>query len=67
MRAIHIPAPQGRLLNSLGFQPQAGGGRRAWAGIVAPARAGIVAPADLRLGLKPQAREYSPLRGEVKP
>jgi hypothetical protein len=46
-----LPAPQGRLFNSPGFQP----------------RVGIVAPAPSRLGLKPQAMEYSPLRGEVRP
>jgi Ca-activated chloride channel family protein len=54
-------APQGRIFLSLGFQPQAGRGgsvSQSWRG-GRPRRS-----RRTRLGLKPQASEYSPFQGE---
>ncbi len=56
-KAGPFPAPRGRILAGLGFQPQAD---------AAADPPGSGSPAS-RLGLKPQAGEYSPFQGEDEP
>jgi hypothetical protein len=63
-------APQGRNLNSLGFQPQVGGPNppqtpQGWPiGLESATLAGFDFRGTPYLGLKPQAIQIPPLRGE---
>jgi hypothetical protein len=70
--ALGFFALEGRLLTSLGFQPQAGRGPRGLRlGFQSPAAQDRRVISNLlagpRLGLKPQALQIPPLQGGKKP